>query len=612
MTQITEKNRPLADSAARKTATDELEKNILVEAGAGTGKTTILIDRIFNLLKDGKAGIDEIVAITFTEKATGEMVERLRTTLQKACVGGDLNSTQRENILNAVRDFNSHRISTIHGLCRYVLLQMPFEAGIDPAFTIVDDFQEKELKDELWESWISKELEKEDSPVRYGYLVGLKNDFFKELFDFLYKNRAGIDKSDTTWAGVFTAQAVDETGRHLGELVALRDSCCSSPGDKGYVQIAELKRNFERVKNADEHLQMALLLELKPGRLDAGDAKAWNGMKKEKTRLCTELAETLESWKSRLSDQLMGGISDRFIELVRRMESVKKKAAVLSQDDLLIKTRKLLKENHWVRRYFQGRFKKILVDEFQDTDPMQTEIVFFLCEEWDGFTKTDTDWAAVKLTPGKLFLVGDPKQSIYSFRNADIEIYKRTKILLEGGGGVVPITVNFRSRKGIIDWVNAQFKGHFDSGDYAVHQPLYEELESRDIREGTALTVLNPDGEITDTLSNAVETCRKEAAAVAYYIRKMVEDKTIIKPKGEKERPLKYGDIALLFSKYRYMPYFEEALTACRIPFILDGGRLFYQREEIRGIMLVLKAVDNPRDDLSVGRCAEVTVLFVQ
>ena len=255
---------------------------------------------------------------------------------------------------------------------------------------------------------------------------------------------------------------------------------------------------------------------------------------------------------------------------VEHLQRRKHDAALLDFDDLLLKTRDLLRDNAEVRHELQGRFKFILVDEFQDTDPVQTEIVTLLDEG----------------RPGKLFIVGDPKQSIYSFRGADIEVYAATRRKMEKTGQVLQFQQNFRSASTILDWVNAVFRKlivRSTDGDY---QPDYIELAAAPHLKASEprVTVLRPD---TIEKKSADETRRDEAEAIARYLA--------MERKAER---LRWADAVMLFRSFTGLEWYTDALVAHGIPFRVVGGRGYYQRQEIETLIALLCCLDNPADRL--------------
>ena len=253
-------------------------------------------------------------------------------------------------------------------------------------------------------------------------------------------------------------------------------------------------------------------------------------------------------------------------------QKAKHDRALLDFDDLLVKTRDLLRGNAEVRRELQQRFKFVLIDEFQDTDPVQTEVVLLLGEG----------------APGKLFVVGDPKQSIYGFRRADIEMYAGTRREIERKGRVLTFRQNFRSASTILDWVNNVFAKILVKSTDGDYRPEYITLASWPELQTTnpTVTLLRPKQALK---ASADELRRAEALAVARYLQQQVGA-------GAYE----WGDVALLFRSFTGVETYGDVLQEQGVPFRIIGGKGYYQRQEIQTLSSLLSCLDNPADKLNL------------
>jgi ATP-dependent helicase/nuclease subunit A len=286
----------------------------------------------------------------------------------------------------------------------------------------------------------------------------------------------------------------------------------------------------------------------------------------------------------------LGGAAEAF---ARRKEE----AGVLDFQDLLLGAARLLRRKETgAREYFQRRFRHILVDEFQDTDPLQVELIFYLAE--DG--PVADDWRDAALVPGKLFVVGDPKQSIYRFRRADIEVYEAARRVVEASGGeTLRLTDNFRSAPRLISFVNRAFGGVFGEGE-PPYQPAYGKLEPSELAasragEGAGAFILEgPGGEFGSEAA--------AADAVAAFIRRAVLEGEfdVFDAEGETRRPVAYRDFAVLFRSRTHVRTWESALEAWGVPFYTYGGQTFYVRPEVKALAAAARAVDNPADELAL------------
>ncbi len=593
---MTEKSLPiiLQDAEARQDARSRLDQNLILEAGAGTGKTTTLVARMMELICRQGVPIERIAAITFTEKATLEMVSRLGEELEKFVEENQKLTMEVNNAGIALAEFENNRISTIHSFARQILSGAPFEAGIDPAFTVIDDIEEKEIIDPLWETWIKEQLKDNDSPIRLGYVSGLANSDYRELFDLLYENRNLVKQNPTKESPLDGSAVLDCLEKQVEALEELANQHCSDPDDKGWDYIRKYRAYLNRILLAPPEACPGLIVRWNVTGMKAGVEKNWGGFKEQKKEMVQQLADEIESARHSFGRILFDGIVSRMTGFMDEVEREKRRLAVLSNDDLLIRAVDLLEKNRAVRERYKAEFSRILVDEFQDTDPLQVRLVFYLAEELDEF---ESSWEKVRTMKGKLFFVGDPKQSIYRFRRADIEIYQKVKEIL-GDDGFLAITVNFRCHEKIIQWVNQSFSRTITppvDGDY---QPDYIPLSPWGMIQGDYPLILLVEETLPEENRDTLGTCAQEAEAIAWQIRRMLVD-TSYHP-SSLGRSLKPSDIAILFPKYRYIPLYEEALLREEIPSRLYGGKLFYFRQEIRDILNCLKAIDNPRDQLSL------------
>ena len=254
-----------------------------------------------------------------------------------------------------------------------------------------------------------------------------------------------------------------------------------------------------------------------------------------------------------------------------------------------------------VREHFKCSYDRILVDEFQDTDPLQCEIAFFLAERRG---KAASSWLDVDLEPGKLFIVGDPKQSIYRFRHADIETYESAREMVEKNGSVLELTENFRTRPSIVDEVNAVFEGVMTAPDDGRrYQPDYETLVAHRPadEEGPGVVIISPSAGFAEG-THIAEIREAEADAVAAFISRSLEAgcPRVFDRENASWRPLRLGDIAVLFHNRTALDAYEAAFNARGLDYRIAGGKRFYVRREVSELATVLAAVEDPHDLVSV------------
>jgi ATP-dependent helicase/nuclease subunit A len=272
----------------------------------------------------------------------------------------------------------------------------------------------------------------------------------------------------------------------------------------------------------------------------------------------------------------------------------------ISFDGLLTLTRNLLqnKAYRYIREKLKSEFRAILVDEFQDTDPVQYEIVLFLSEALGHYSK---DARKVTLEPGKLFIVGDPKQSIYAFRRADIEAYEHVVKQVCGNDETLRLQENFRSHAGIIEVVNQLFDGRIMREQPGL-QPRYVPIHANRQKKYPAqkveiVLVLDKEGEEL----KADDARGAEAEWIARWITKHVDNETIQDTLAEnKLRKLKYKDVAILLRAFTQVRPYVEALKRYGIPYIVEGEKYFYTTQEILDFMNLLRIIENPHDTIAL------------
>lgn len=585
-----------ADINQRHVALSALGESCWVEAGAGTGKTTLLIGRLLNLVLSGSAGLEEIAAITFTEKAAAELKLRLREELEER-LSASAEASERLKLHKALGEIEYGAITTIHSFAAVLLRERPVEAGIDPGFEVIDSGALQELLEQAWESWFGDELLAGRPLLRKAFQMGCTTGQLKTLAMALYAQRDLVAEAVCP-----PPPAPDESlpfpadlKRLLPELRALQNDCRRREEDAGCRQIDELTAAALKLAGLDDSGERErFLLRGFPSIAARGNQANWADRKscRRQKEICGELKDSLEQTRRLIGGRLVAGLAAWGCGFIEAAELAKERSGVLDFHDLLLKARNLLRGNADVRAYFQQRFRYLLVDEFQDTDPLQVEIVFLLAAD----SPDATSWHEASPIPGKLFLVGDPKQSIYRFRRADIEIYQEARRIIERQGRVVPITQNFRTLPLLVDWVNDIFSALILPCEN--YQPAYEPLIAyRPPGDRPSVVLLEPPVSLEDQKVAAIREA--EASAIAAALEQAVGSWQVTGDSGSR-RPLSYGDCALLFPTTTGLELYEDALQARGIPYRLEGGRIFFQRGETAALKNLLTVLGNPYDRLAL------------
>jgi len=468
-------NKPLADQAARDQIVQDLDKNFLVEAGAGSGKTTCMLERMLAMIRRGIL-VENIAAVTFTRKAAGEMAERFQIRLE-----AEWAKSSDPNCRQALDNLDQLFIGTIHSFCGRMLRERPVEAGLSPDFTEVDEVAEDVHRARFFANFVQHLKLVEDARLSQLQCTGVD-------LTSLYAGFVRIvDNLDLTFPvdsvplpdPVAALVAWGKIQGHLARLLPL-----TAP-DKGYDIVQKAVRRaiiFARYRDLTDLPTAMSLLEILAGEKKVtqnrwsskDEALAAQGLYDSfATEHATPLVRQWHAYRYAVAIPILREAADEYLLQLEAQGQ-------LTFAMLLSKAGNLLRDRQEVREYFAQRYRYLLVDEFQDTDPLQAELMFLLC----AVPGPVTGWEHVSLRPGSLFVVGDPKQSIYRFRRADISIYSQVKELLHTGGGeVLYLTANFRSVPEIVDWVDDACSMLFATGEHP-HQVDFSVMEA--VREAAS------------------------------------------------------------------------------------------------------------------------------
>ena len=434
----------LVDDDERRRAIEDLDTTFLVEAAAGSGKTTLLLGRIVNLVRSGRARLAEIAAVTFTEKAAADLRVRLRGELARA------------GLHEALRELEIARIGTIHAFAAGLLRERPVEAGVDPGFTVADPLTARLLLDRAWEAWLPEALSDPSAAetVRQAIERGLGLERLRDLAFALVdaRDRLGGLPDPEPYAG---AARRPERGGSRDDRAARRARAGRRQGSggprgagaRGPGALGPPDGGLAGGRSAERAPRPGAAARTSPRssatRRSGGTRPRWRNAGPGSSRS----DERVEAARAVARHNLVAGLARWAAGFAAAYGLAKGRAGCLDFLDLLLGARDLVRDRADVRRDFQRGIRYLLVDEFQDTDPLQLEMVLSLAEGAPA---------------GSLFVVGDPKQSIYRFRRADIETYEDAQGTLAGRGEVLTIRANFRSSAAVLDAVNRRVRGRHD------------------------------------------------------------------------------------------------------------------------------------------------------
>lgn len=590
-----------ADERARTTIRHELSETLFVEAGAGTGKTSALVRRICELvLTDDdsvRTRLSSIAAITFTEAAAAELRERIRDTLEEfardARRAGD---TRRvELCVEALADADLAAISTLHGFAQRLLSEFPVEVGIPPRIEVVDEVQSQLDFDDRWSTFVDDLFDDPDIEeflIRAAILdvgIGKKSSQLRQvaqIFDDNWDRLVGLDLSTPLAAPIDwipVLHAIENMREHM--------SLCSAADDKllQHMQAVPIDA-FASSRSDIDRLRQIMLLRSTKGK--HGQRGNWPDVITARESM-TAIGEAAGAIVAQLSNQTLTMLSARIAGFTRIAADERRSEGQLEFHDLLVLARQLLRTSPEARAALSDRYRILMLDEFQDTDPIQIELAMLIVSVCEG--GFDGTWQDLSPIPGRLFMVGDPKQSIYRFRRADIELFQAAA--KEFDSGATTLSKNFRTVAPIIAAVNGLFTELMpeDTAGQAKYSPLlaHREASSHDHRP---LVLGGP------TTGRAQDVRIAEAAAIAETIAEITANPDawpVEEPPGH-WRPARLADITILVPARTSLPQLTAALDEHDISYRADTGTLVYETQEIRELLTVLTAIDDPTDQLAL------------
>ncbi len=611
----------LDDRAARERIRTSLAESLLVEASAGTGKTTELIARIVAVLAGGLTTISHIVAVTFTNKAAGELKLRLRQELDRARITATT-PAERSNIEHALEHLEEASIGTIHSFCAQILRERPVEAVVDPAFEELSEQQASRIYERAFRAWMQRQLG-EGAPGLRRALVRLawrdSYDGASPVEQLQYAAWKLIEWRDhpAPWRKVeFQREAEIDRLVEQVQLVAEAAARCAKRNDNlvkslrpaqalvTWIERAEAAR--ARDYDSLESLLIKLIRDIKKNPQKGSGFFAEGVPREQVVQARQHLLDQLEAFRDAADADLAAILRGEMWELVVHYDQLKRRAGKLDFVDLLLLARDLVRDKPDVRRYLQDRFTHIFIDEFQDTDPLQAEILLLLASD----NPAESDWMKITPKPGKLFVVGDPKQSVYKFRRADVVLYRGIRDALEQRGvGAVQLTTSFRAVRPIQQLVNAAFETEMQD-DVASGQAAYAPLEGETPAlpgqpSIVALPAPRPYGSMRVSRM-AIDACLPET--IVAFIEWLVRESgwKVRDPENpEQVLPISPRHVCLLFRRFTNFGKditrdYVRSLEARAIPHLLVGSKSFHSREEVETLRAALTAIEWPEDELSV------------
>ena len=600
------------DQAARELISrGGLGRTLFVEAGAGSGKTTQLVDRIANLVLHDGVRLASIAAITFTEAAAAELQSRIRVLFEKRFMQTD-DPAERERCRVAIAEADMAAISTLHGFASRLLGEFAVDAELPPRIRVLDEVTSQLAHEDRWNRFIDRLYDDTDNEAllvraalvgvalepRYSGQATLK-DVAAEL-DQNWDRIAPLAEAEPRSIASIDFGPFDRAVDQVRQLPPL----CTDPTDKFYVHLTtKVLLQMEAIAAVDDpNRKLQLLASVEPWTGGIGGKKdAWGGDVKACKELVKAVNEEVAEVVATAADTVLQHLLKVTAIEVLRSAQARRDDGGLEFHDLLVLARELLRTSGNARSELHQRYTHLLLDEFQDTDPIQIELAMLIAATIA--TDQPEHWSTLAVEPGRLFFVGDPKQSIYRFRRADIDLFLNARDRFGADDSLVRLVTNFRTVEPILAWVNALF-AHEMPEEIRGAQPRYEPLVAfRQVQPEIDHRPVLLGGEHPDPKVKAGPLREAEADDVARTITDIAanpEAWPVLDDDTKQWRPAQLSDITILVPTRTSLPYLRAALESSALPYRLATGTLVYDTQEVRDALAAIRAIDDPTDELSL------------
>ncbi|MGH9209951.1 MAG: UvrD-helicase domain-containing protein [Acidimicrobiales bacterium] len=599
------------DAAARHHIRTALDETLFVEAGAGSGKTRALVERVLALVLGGEVPLANVAAITFTEKAAAELRDRIRAELLAVGSG-------------AVDELDGAAIGTLHSFAQRILSEHPVEAALPPRIEVLDEVASTVAFDDRWAAFLDELLDQPElaRPILLLTSAGVRLPVLREIALSFNQNWDLVAErapsqvvplpewDDRLEAVLVDAEAVTEQAQH-----------CHEEDDPLYQLLCDLRDWVGQVRRApDESARLALI------RLEGGRPKASPNGKGAKPRwapghdlpaLRAQVADIQDRCEQLANEVAHAALIRLAVELRRftlDAADERRREGRLEFHDLLVMARQLLRDPQQgpeVRASLARRYQRLLIDEFQDTDPIQVELAVLVAS--DDATAGQEPWQNVEPVPGRLFFVGDPKQSIYRFRRADIALFLEVAARFGDGDHRLSLTTNHRAGAALLGRINQLFERLMaptptNGADGATiagpSQPAYQPLVAvrPDPPAGPSVAIVGRQAHEGRPSADEVRT--READDVATAVARILAERWMVDRSSDWRHPdwapARAGDITVLLPTRLSLPFLEDAFAEAGIAYRTESASLVYSSRPIRDLFAALRAIDDPSDELTV------------
>jgi ATP-dependent helicase/nuclease subunit A len=600
-----------ADAPVRELiARSGLGRTLFVEAGAGTGKTSSLVERIANLVLAEGVSLTNVAAITFTDAAAAELRDRVRLRFERE-LRESADPVRLERATAALADTDLAAISTLHSFAQRILGEHPARSGLPPRVGVLDEVASTLERERRWERFVDGI---HDDPANEAVLERAAS--LGIALEPSYPGHATFKdvalRLDESWDRLGPVASHPHPPLPPVDVAPVRQAVarleaelgrCSDTGDALYCRLAEsVLPEVKAMLDADDAGDQLRLLAAGGGwRLGhLGRAEAWSGDAKAARAAVAAVEEVRAELVAEACHEVLVRLTSLVAADLLEAAEHRRSEGRLQFHDLLVLAKRLLETSAEARDALHRRYTRLLLDEFQDTDPLQIHLAVLIAASITGLAPDR--WEDAEVPEGRLFFVGDPKQSIYRFRRADIELFLAARDRFGSGDATQRLSSNFRTVAPVIEWINALFADLMPA-EVPTMQPAYEPLHAvrtpPDGCDARPVLLGGPHEGLRASEIRAAEA--SEVAAVLDHIRRHPD----LWPVGDADepggwRPARLGDVTILIPTRTELTALEQALRDRHLPFHLATGTLIFESQEVRDAVAVLEAVADPSDELAL------------
>ena len=616
-------------------AIGNIDQDLPVTAGAGSGKTFVLTHRYFQILAERQATLPEILTITFTDKAANQMKQKIRDLIRQSAYGrtpkdfpplskSGVQVPSPDDWRTLLDNFDQAYISTIHGFCARLLKENAIRVGLDPDFSVMDEHITSLRQPQIIRRTVFELINERDDSVAHLLRYFSIYQITDRLSTLLRKRIQYTGLYEFYFHDDHTAKSVgalfDQVEQRFKEKVSpvleyfashplwqeittgLENLIPSTESDRFYPHWVNLRDKITGLTSVQGIIDQAnIWISMQEDLKSKGSQSNWDGadfteLKKKMVRFRTGVLEpalaqfpVFDAEVEQEALRLAQSAVDVYHHTLENYTSWKRQRAYLDYDDLLVKAVEILENSPEILRSYGNQFRHILVDEFQDTSPVQYLLVQLLKQGGDR--------------QSRLFLVGDPKQSIYRFRGTEVSLFEEAREMLSVQESV--LSRSFRSQPAILEWIDACFSKVMGTKEQqedalAPYEQHYLPLEPtrQNVRAPSASTTI----QLIEVDKNAEDATIEnklmiEAAHIANWLQNELSNISV-EEDGE-VRQATYGDVAVLFRRTNYMKQYEYALQLADVPYYSISGSGFFNKQEIRDILNILQALSSAEDEIA-------------